>query len=150
MEWIEWIAGHAKQNPLGILGLAISLILAFVKIYETFWKDRLSLATSYFFTSHPGEADEIVIANLSPIPVQIAYWTIAWEKRWYALRVKDVDVTPEDPFRFKVLGRDSFALRFRDNDKFPTGGSVAANRRLVLRLHVFGRRRPVKLVVGAS
>jgi hypothetical protein len=67
-----------------IWGAVVSTILGLVKLWETFWKDRIRLATTYSFTGEEGAPDTITVANLSGAPVQVSGWTLAWKPNFFS------------------------------------------------------------------
>lgn len=149
LAWLETIKEQVQTNSavlISLVSLGISCFLFFVKLWEAFWKDRIKLDTSYFLTGERGEPHEVVIANLSPMPVQVSHWELAWEPRWFAFWLKKIDVTPDETWRFKINGRDAHEISY----EFLWNGTTASGRHLVVRLKLFGRRRRVRLVVGAG
>ncbi|MFK4770135.1 hypothetical protein [Rhizobium sp. ZW T2_16] len=128
---------------LSVWGAAISTGLAWIKIWETFWKDRTRLDTTYTFTGERGGEHEIVIANLSSLPVQVSSWELAWDPRFLRFDRPKIDVTPawEDVIRFKIDGHSTYTLKFAEENKFPWGHNISRGRQLKLKLKIFGRRR---------
>lgn len=133
-----------KANPVATWAAIVSTGLAMIKIWETFWRDRIRLDSTYLLTDERDVPNEVVIANLSPVPVQIAHWELAWEARWFAFWLKKEDVSPDEPTRFKINGRDEHTIRY----EFQWNGAASSGRRLVLRLKAFGQRRQIKLVIA--
>jgi hypothetical protein len=87
---------------LTVWGAVLSTGLACIKVWESFWKDRIRLATSYSFVGEGGPASTISVANLSALPVLVSSWELAWEPkapRWW---VKRVDCTPDDVSGFTI------------------------------------------------
>ncbi|MGP3725633.1 hypothetical protein [Cereibacter sphaeroides] len=149
MTWFENLSEQLQNDHaflISLVSLGVSCILLLVRLWEAFWKDRIKLETSYFLTGEKGEPNEIVIANLSPLPVQVSDWELAWEPRWFAFWLKQIDVSPDETWRFKINGRDVHEISY----EFLWNGRAASGRHLVLRLKLFGRRRRVRLVVGAG
>lgn len=140
------ILDYMKANPVATWAAIVSTGLALIKIWETFWRDRIRLDSTYLLTGERDMPNEVVIANLSPIPVQVAHWELAWEARWFAFWLKRVDVSPDETSRFKINGRDEHAIRY----EFQWNGRVSSGRHLVLRLKAFGQQRQIKLVIGAG
>jgi len=137
-------------NPLAVWGAILSTILGIVKLWEAFWKDRVRLATTYSLTGERGGAHQIVIANLSPLPVQVSHWTLAWEPRWISFWSSKIDVTPDETTHFKIDARNTYTLNFEGFDRFAWDWKAAGGRQLVLKLKLFGKRHPIKLVIGAG
>lgn len=151
--WFQILWEQAQNSPttiISIIGLTLSTALFCIKIWEAFFKDRVRIDTTYLLSGETGGQHEIVIANLSPLPIQVAHWTLAWEPRWLAFWLTSVDVTTEHASRFTIGARDDCELTFGGEDHFVWNGKVAAGRQLVLRLKLFGRRRWIKLVIGAG
>jgi hypothetical protein len=134
-----------------IWGAGLSTLLAAVKLWEAFWKDRLRLETTHSFDGRPEEPDEITIVNLSSVPVQVAYWSLVWAPRFMRWRTLPIDATPEEGAgRFTISPKDCHTLRFAGEDKFDWSYRSASHRQLLLTLHIFGRRRPKVLKVSSG
>jgi len=141
---------YAVNNPIPAWAAVVSTSLAAIKLWETFWRDRLRLATTYSLSGESGGRHEITVANLSPVPIQIMSWDLFWQPRWFAFWLNAVNVTPDDPWRFKIVGHDAYQLNFEGCDQFEWGWKVASGRQLVLKLNLFGRKLPIRLRVGAG
>lgn len=141
---------YVTNNPIPTWAAFVSTTLAAIKVWETFWRDRIRLATSYSLTGEVGGQHEIIVANLSPVPIQVSNWRLTWEPRWFAFWLEEVNVTPDDAWRFKIAGHNEYQLSFGGAEQFEWGWTVASGRQLVLRLHLFGRKRPLRLRVGAG
>ena len=128
-----------------VWGAALSTSLGFVKFWETFWKDRIRLDTSYSWSGQEGAIDEIVIANLSSVPLQVAYWSLAWKPKLFHFRTSTLDVSPDEVSGFKIDGKDTYTLYFEEQSKFDWGYRTSQHRALYLTLHLFGRKRPKSL-----
>ncbi|MFK0339206.1 hypothetical protein ACIQT7_18210 [Agrobacterium deltaense] len=128
---------------IAVWGAIVSSGLAAIKLWEVFWKDRLRLATSYMLTGERGGEHEIVVANISPLPVQIASWKLAWEPKLFRFNKPEIDVSPdwEDIGRFKIDAHSSYVLKFGGLNQFSWDYKTSAGRRLTLRLKIFGLRR---------
>ncbi|MBW3245272.1 hypothetical protein KUV57_21665 [Epibacterium sp. DP7N7-1] len=144
------VLDYVVKNPIPAWAALVSTSLAAIKMWETFWRDRIQLETSYFLTGEPGSQHEIIVANLSPVPVQVANWNLTWKPRWFAFWRKEVNVTPEETRRFKIEGHNNYQLNFKGFDRFEWGGAVASGRQLVLEFNLFGRSRPLLLPVGGG
>jgi len=131
-------------------GAAVSTFLALIKIWETFWKDRIRLETSYSFSGQYGAVDEISIVNLSGIPVQVQDWSLVWKPNRFRWRTSEIDVTPESTGRFTIPAKNDYTLLFEEFNKFDWSPRAARNRKLYLILYVFGRKRPKILKVGGG
>lgn len=143
---------EAWKVVLGGWGAVLSTALAAIKIWEVTLKDRVRLRTSYSFSSQVDADDEIVIVNLSPLPLQISHWCLFWKPNFLSWGKEEIDVTPDldRVGRFTVGARDSYAMVFSEQDRFDWSHRSAAGRKLYLVLHVFGKRRPILLKVGAG
>lgn len=142
--------GHALVTQiLSLWGALVATGLAGIKIWETFWKDRLRLDTSYMLTGETGGAHEITVANLSPKPVQVVSWTLAYEPKLFHWRVKRMDVSPDwqDIGKFKIDGHSSFTLSFGEENQFPWGWKARKGRKLCLDLKIYGRKKPKRLII---
>lgn len=141
---------YVTNNPIPVWAAVVSTSLAAIKVWETFWRDRIRLATTYSLSGEAGARHEIVVANLSGVPIQVSDWYLIWEPRWFAFWLKEVNVTPDDAWRFKIEGHNDYQLSFEGCDQFEWGWTVASGRQLVLKLNLFGRNRPLRLRVGAG
>jgi hypothetical protein len=140
--------GEQAKLWLLVWGAGLSTILALVKIWEVLWKDRQRLKTIYNFSGQDGHTDEITIVNLSSAPVQISYWTLAWEPRYLRLSKFITDLTPADGvYAFVVAPHASHTIGFAGEDQFDWGWKAATGRRLYIRLFMYDRRRPRRLLV---
>jgi hypothetical protein len=131
------MVGGDLRDWLSAWGAGLATILAAMKIWEVFLKDRVRLASSYSFTNQEGEPDEIIIVNLSPVPVQVASWSLVWRPTMFHWATP-IDVTPFNAGRFKVEAKGSHTLTFDEDVKFEWGYRNAANRKLCLDLRIFG------------
>lgn len=147
MSFMEAVLQVAIQSPLATWGATLSTVLGGIKIWEVFFKDRVRLDTSFLFTDEPGGAHEIDIANLSPIPVQISAWTLAYEPRLFRWNLETVELTHAYNRGFRIDGHSSKKLSFSGIDKFAWGSDAPSNTNLCLTLHIFGRTRPKRLRV---
>ncbi|MBB3610962.1 hypothetical protein [Rhizobium sp. BK602] len=137
---------------LAMWGAFISSGLAVIKIWETFFKDRLRLDKSYLLTGETGGEHEITVANLSSVPVQVSSWTLAYEPKVFRWKTKRKDVTPEryKVGGFKIDGHSSHTLLFGGEDQFEWGWKVQKGRNLCLDLHIFGRKKPKRLIIKSK
>lgn len=145
------VAEVAQANWPLISGTVLAWILFLIKVWETFFRDKLRLVTTYSFNSLENVSDTISIVNLSPVPVMVSHWSLEWKPRWFRQGTKSIDVTPDfdglDTTGLKIAPHDYEAIEFAGLDKFDWGHKTATGRRLILTLHLFGRRRPIALVV---
>lgn len=141
---------YVLANPLAAWGALLSTMLAGIKLYETFWKERIRLESTFSLTGDSGAPHEITLVNLSTVPVQVSHWTLAWEPRWYRPTLPSKDVSPDETGRFKIEGRGERTILFDGQDKFAWDHSIAKGRRLVMRLYIFGKRGSIRLIIGAG
>jgi hypothetical protein len=135
---------------VAIWGACVSTILGLVKLWETFWKDRVRLVASGHFTTQEGVSDEIVIVNLSGAAVQVSYWTLAWKPNFFRRNTSKIDVTPEGNNIFAIPANDRHVLEFQEQDKFDWSHRGTLHSQLYLTMHIFGRRKPKVLKVHAG
>lgn len=134
-----------------VWGSVVSTLLVLIKVWETFLKNRIQLETSYSFSNQEGSCDQITIENLSGVPVQVEQWQLEWRPRKLCFRMLTIDVTPSDVnSRFRINAYDNYTIIFEDDSKFDWSHRTARRRALFLTLHIFGRRRPKVLKVGAG
>lgn len=141
-------------NPTDVLpwialwGAAVSTGLACIKLWETFWKDRLRLASTYNFIGEGGPESTISIANLTALPVLVSSWELVWEPKIFRWSAKLLDCTPDDVSGFTLDRYSVTTLEFDEQNRFPWGYRVSQHRTLCLYLRVFGRKRRVRLVIA--
>lgn len=128
----------------------LSTALGLLKVWELFFKDRVKADTTYTLSGARGGRHEIIVANLSSLPIQVAYWELAWEPRWSAFWLSRTELAHNEALRFKISGHDKYHLVFAQEYQFRWDTKVASGKRLVLTLKLFGRKRKLKLVVGAG
>jgi hypothetical protein len=137
---------------LAMWGAIVSTGLAGIKIWETFYKDRLRLAKSYMLTGETGGEHEITVANLSSVPVQVSSWSVAYEPKLFRWKTKRIDVTPDwdKVSGFRIDGHSTHTLFFGGEDQFEWGWKIQQGRKLCLALYIFGRKRPKRLTIKSS
>lgn len=151
-EWLTeiWSAVKPFNDAAGLIlaiwGATLSSALA---VWE-YRKRRLNLSTAYAFFGTDEIADEIIIVNLSPVPVFVSHWALVWIPKNHLSRKKPIDITPDDLNGFKIAGEDIVTLKFGGQDKIPWGYSVSEKRKLVLTLHIHGRKTVKKLTIKKS
>lgn len=147
MTFLDTVSQAVSQSAVGAWGAVVSTGLAGIKVWETFFKDRLKLATSWVFTGDPGGAHVIYVANLSPTPVQVEAWTVAYKPRPFHWNIDKVELTYDDNEGFKIDGHSNKPLLFAGMNKFVWAGDAPPNTNLWLTLHIFGRKRSKRLLV---
>lgn len=139
--------GELIKTVLPIWGAGLSTMLGLVKAWEVFWRDRLRIETSYSFVGND-DPDTIIVVNLSNKPVQVSHWTLTWSPTWFRFWIETIDATPDEGgASFFVGAHSQQILTFSDHDKIPSSYNTTRGRKLVLRLHIFGRSRIKKLKV---
>ncbi|GGC61670.1 hypothetical protein [Chelatococcus reniformis] len=132
---------------LASLGFLLSAGLAMLKVWETFIRDRLRLVADASLTILEDEPDEITVMNLSPFPIYVSHYTVAWRSPWPFLSEPAIEQTPfAGPIEFKIDGQGKIRLEFREGDKLRWGQFIGS-RKLYLTLHIYGRRWP-KVVIA--
>ncbi len=136
-------------NPdlLALWGAVLSTILALVKIWEI-WSSRRRIEVSYNFIGLPEEGNDIIIRNISDKPFIITYWELLFCERKY---FRWVPYRTEEPGEFahdvSVQGHSTHILNFSGADYFDWGYKAMAGKRIYLKLHIAGNKRPVKFFV---
>lgn len=98
---------------LAAWGAAVSTGLAGIKIWETFWRDRLRLASTYSLTGEEGEPHLITIANLSSLPVQVSSAELYWVPNFFPLNRPDPCSATPDYFyttTFRIDGHSAYTF----------------------------------------
>lgn len=135
---------------LTIWGAGVSTALAGIKIWETFWKDRLKLESTFSLTTHVGEAHKITVANLSSLPVQISFVELYWVPNFFPLKRRETDLaTPTEYYTSirKIDGHSHLTFEYSGDDRFDWSYETVQGRRLYMYLHIFGRDRPRRLLI---
>jgi len=133
---------------VALWGAVVSTVLAAVRLWEFQNQKRITLDSTYVFRGHPDLDDEIVIANLSLLPVLVSGWKLEWRPKWFGSRAQVIDVTPDfqdELSCFTVSGHSRHTLTFSNEDKISFGSRVSQGRKLILELSCFGRVHPVRL-----
>ena len=134
-----------------IWGAFLSTVLAGIRVVEFFTKDRVRLYTSYAFRGHDSHDDEIVIANLSPVPVIVSSWELVWRPKLLWSKREPEDITPDfqdELNHFKVEGMGVYTMKFSGQHKVRWGHEIRDGRKLFLELRCFGRKRLVRLRIA--
>ena len=136
-------------NVLTSLATAYATALSTGLAAIQWMKSRLNIDTTYIFYDTIDLHDEIILANLGNKPVLISRFTLFWEPLLLSARPK-IDVTPEEHSSFRIPSHEFYTLYFMDMDKFEWGHEIRRGRKLVLSLHIFGRKRPKRLIIAAG
>lgn len=138
---IEWLA---KADPIAVWGAALSTVLAGREVY----KARTRIEIGYNFTSLTGEGNQIIIRNLSNLPITITYWELVWCKRKF---LKWVSFKSVDPGEFNkdihISEHSSTSLLFSEEEHFDWGHKSLNGGKIFIRLQLAGRAKPVFLKV---
>ncbi|WP_316235305.1 MULTISPECIES: hypothetical protein [unclassified Bradyrhizobium] len=133
---------------LAIWASVVSTMLAGIKILEM-WRDRRRLTTSYNFAAPGHGGNKITIENPSKTPVMISYWELLWVKRHH-LKIETTGgrfPTDEGYCSITIPEHGRHILTFDDAEYFDWGHSTTNKRKLYLKLHIVGRRKPLTLSV---
>ncbi|PND19034.1 hypothetical protein CN934_24995 [Ensifer sp. MMN_5] len=132
---------------LTLWGACVSTGLAGIKIWETFWKDRIRLDTTHLFVGEGGPPSEISVANLTSLPVMVSSWQLVWEPKVLRWWVKRLDCTPDENWGFTIDRYSVKTLEFDEERRFGWGYRVSRHRTLCLYLRTYGRKQPLRLVI---
>jgi hypothetical protein len=135
------------KSWMPIWGAGLSSVLGAIKLWEVCWRDRVRLSITYSFSGSDQEDDEVTIVNLSNQTIQVSHWSLAWRPKLWKQGVV-TDLTPcERGGRFRIDPKSEHTLVFSGEDKFAWGAKASNGRSMCLTLWLFGRKRPMKLVV---
>lgn len=140
LNWLETLWAQAHNNPttiISLLALIISFALLIIKIWESFFKDRLKIGSTYHLTGERGVPNEISILNLSQTPIHVAYWKLKWEPKWFAFWLDTIDVSPDETHRFTIEAQECHDI----NHYFDWGWQSSNGRKLILYIKIIGRKR---------
>jgi hypothetical protein len=134
--WWGWLLAVLVGGPPAIKG--------WIDIFEKVRGERISLRATGYFTGQPGGSDTITVVNISGTPVQVSHWTLVWTPNilWPKLSAIDVTPCPEYQSMFTIPPKDRYTIKLDDPYKFDRSVRSARHRKLLLTLHIFGRRRP--------
>jgi hypothetical protein len=128
-------------------GACLSTLLACIKIWEI-WRDRLRLEVGYSFTDCEDVGNKIFIRNTSPRTIIVTHWDLLSAPR-AGLMGKPVEHICSADWDYEgesVQPGSTITLLFAESTFFSWPTSVSKSRKILLRLHIAGRR-PVVLVV---
>lgn len=131
-------------------GAGISTLLAVIKIWEVFWRDRLKIDHSYWFTGLESEADTITLYNLSPFPIQVMSWSLELRPKLFRYWLRSQELSPNYDIvsGFKIDGHSVKELEFGEEFKINFGSKVSKNYDLILNLKIAGRTNPKRIVIA--
>ncbi len=136
---------------VSIGSLAVSIVLASIRVYEVVQAKRLHLTLSASLNSELFIGNELTIYNSSAIPVTVCFFRLVWIKRPKPafLRPRQVahEYTPldHDGCSIKINGWGLVIIEFREEDHFSWGKNL--NEDIYLELSLLGRSKPISLFV---
>ena len=138
----------ARHDPtvtfLALWGAFLSTLLAVVKLREV-WRDRLRIDVGHSFTDHPDIGNEIFIRNLSRYPLILSYWELFSLSGYWPFHIRSTVVMPHEGARdIRIEAHSTFTLTFTGLDHFDWKPDAQKRTQLCLRLHIAGRRWPVR------
>ena len=135
-----------------VIGATLSIVNLIWNISSAIIKNKINVGTSYDWNSNPDYEDHIYIVNLSSIPLCVSGWSLVWEPKMFGPRKKRLDVTPdmETVDAFIISPHDIKTLYFSEGDKFDWSHNTSDGRNLILTLHIFGRRRPLRITIKSG
>lgn len=135
------------KEMLAIWGACLSTLLALIKIWEI-WSSRSRIEIGYNFTGSPDIGNEIIIRNLSGRPLIITFWELLFCERQGLTWTDYKNENPaEDTCDICIAAHSSKNLHFRGFYHFAWGHKALGGKRLYLRLHIAGKRKPLKILV---
>jgi hypothetical protein len=138
------------QTVFTIWATALSTGLAGVKAFELF-RDRARLTVSYGFTAEAAYGpNTLTLENPSKTPIMLTYWELYWLEPRPIFKTTIVGGrTPNAGYcNITIAAQSRHTLEFADKEWFPIPQvNLAHSCKLVLFLHVVGRRRPLRLTV---
>ena len=128
-------------------GACLSTLLACIKLWEI-WRDRLRLEVSHSFTDCEDMGNKIFIRNTSPRSIIVTYWDLLSTPRAGLMGRPIEHICSADwDYEGEILGSGStITLLFAESTFFPWSTSARKTRKILLRLHIAGRR-PLVFVV---
>ncbi len=134
------------SNYIALWGAGLSTILALIRIWEV-WSSRRRIEVSYSFGC-PEDGNDIIIRNISDKALIVTYWELQFCKkkglRWLPYRT----INPWEPVHDICIDAYSTKnINFSGPDHFHWGYKALCGKRLYLKLHIAGRRRPVTYFV---
>ncbi|AUZ81545.1 MULTISPECIES: hypothetical protein [Aeromonas] len=127
---------------LAVWGALISTGLACLKIWEV-RQNHFRVETSYNLTSSITEGNEIYIRNLNNRPITIEHWVLEWHQGiWPFKKADTISMSQDLSAGRKIEAYDSMTLHFTDESYFSTGKPLSEGKRLFIKLHFVGKKRP--------
>ena len=136
-----------SKEIIALWGAGLSTLLAFIKVWEV-WSSRRRIEVSYSFIGLPEVGNDIIIRNLSDKPIIVTYWELLFcEKKgmkWVTYKNENPE---EDTSDMPIPAHSSKTLNFSGQYYFDWGHKALGGKRLYLRLHIAGNRKPSKFLV---
>ena len=135
------------KEALALWGAGLSTLLAVMKLWEV-WAQRRRIEVSYSFDGRPEVGNDVIIRNLSSTPITITYWELLFCEhkgiKWVPYRREDPQDDVSDIF---VKAHSSTRINFSEINYFDWGYKSLGGKRLYLKLHLAGKRKPIKRLV---
>lgn len=132
-------------------GAALSTVLFAIKLWESFWKDRIKIESTYLIAYGGDNPHRITTANMSSVPIQVSNAELYWVPNFFPLNRPTPRIATPDSFytasAFRIDGHSPHVFMFEGEERFDVSSSTTSGRKLYLYLHIFGRKRPKKLMI---
>lgn len=142
---LEWLNNLAPATVPAWLALAISVLLAAIKIWELI-RDRVRVEIGGNFTSSESEGNEIYIRNVSPKAVILIYWEVFFGKAGLWRREERHIESAESSAGTTIAASSTCTLEFRHEHYFLTDAATLNGRAIWIRLYFAGRRPIVRKI----
>jgi hypothetical protein len=127
-------------------GAGLSTLLALIKLWEL-WRERFRVDTSYNFTSDTNIGNQVLIRNLTGRPFILAYWELLYcSGHWPFRKFEPIESAEHDAGDCRVDAHATQVLSFSQANHFDWGPKSLKGRRIVIRLHIAGRRPFLRMV----
>lgn len=127
-------------------GAGLSTLLAIVKLWEL-WRDRVRVDISHNFREGMERGNDILIRNLSPHPLILEHWELAYcSGRWPRRSFEHLSLHEPDSGDIRIEEHSSHTLHFANESYFAWGDKALRGRKIAIRLYFAGRKsilRPV-------
>lgn len=139
-------AAESGSTLIAWWGAGLSTLLAIVKLLEL-WRDRFRVEVSHNFTGSESIGNEVLIRNLSNRPLIITYWELLYcSGRWPQRTFEPLESADFDSGDRRLEPYATHTLHFADANYFSWGHKALNGRRIVILLHIAGRKPILKLV----
>ena len=134
---IEWLL---NADPLAVWGALLSTVLAI----REYIKSKVNIEISFSYASHPGFGNELVLRNLSNVPVIVTYWELVKQSNRFSKPLVPVLAAPDEYFKDWVISaHSSSSLCFRDEDHFSCSKEALNGKNIFFHCHIAGKRFPI-------